>query len=392
MSEATRDDAAPPSPLRSRTGVRGRGTRRRPPESACLNCGDGTYGEYCPACGQRKTEILVSVRTMVAEVLEDEFILNRRLPRTLFNLFFRPGFLTLEHVNGRVVRYIPPFKLYLVSSVVFFLLLSFFSLRMLTRAEFGVPGTVSETAAGDTLNLAEIDSALARLQRIERDPATHPAARLGIAQTRDAVERERTRALAREGVVVVVDTAAPSALQGRQTSRTLGEMLELDGEQGSVFSGTTGYETLDSALVRRSRALADMTPREALERLVGDFVNYVPTLMFVLLPIFALVLKLLYLRRRRYYAEHFVFLLHTHAFAFLLFTAMILARAVYTLPGWLFMTLMGWASVYIFLALKRVYGQGWGKTLVKGWVLGWAYFALFVFSVPVALIVSFLFL
>ncbi|MBA2670756.1 MAG: DUF3667 domain-containing protein, partial [Gemmatimonadetes bacterium] len=71
------------------------------------------------------------MRTMILDLLDDELLINRRLPRTLFALFFRPGHLTAEHVNGRIVRYLRPFKLYLVSSVIFFLLLSFFSLRAL---------------------------------------------------------------------------------------------------------------------------------------------------------------------------------------------------------------------------------------------------------------------
>src|SRR5690606_30196862 len=106
-----------------------RATRWRSPDEPCLNCGDSTPGRFCPTCGQRKAEVLVSVRTLLADVLEDQLVLNRALPRTLSALLFRPGLLTEEYVRGRIVRYIAPFRLYLVSSVLFFLLMSFFGLK-----------------------------------------------------------------------------------------------------------------------------------------------------------------------------------------------------------------------------------------------------------------------
>lgn len=122
------------TPPPARGGRRGRATRPMDPTRPCMNCGDPTRGEYCPTCGQRKVDVQVSLRTLFMDVLEDQFILDRRLPRTLGALLFRPGFLTVEHVNGRIVRSIHPFRLYLVSSLLFFLLFSFFSLQLVRRA------------------------------------------------------------------------------------------------------------------------------------------------------------------------------------------------------------------------------------------------------------------
>jgi hypothetical protein len=88
--------------------------------------------------------------------------------------------------------------------------------------------------------------------------------------------------------------------------------------------------------------------------------------LFLLLPIFALLLKLLYLRRRILYLDHLVFALHFHAFAFVILTAMILIEAAGIPPpvlapvgvaAWL------WIFAYLFLALRRVYG---GSRLTAG--------------------------
>src|SRR5690606_19705106 len=100
--------------------------------------------------------------------------------------------------------------------------------------------------------------------------------------------------------------------------------------------------------------------KEALQRL--------PTAVFLMLPAFALLLKLLYVRRKRYYVEHFVFGLHTHAFTFLMFTIMLLGRT-----NWIRLPATLWMLAYFFLAMKRYYGQGWLKTTLKYIVLFNAY-------------------
>jgi hypothetical protein len=372
---------------RMRGGVRGRATRLRDPASACLNCGDRTPGEYCPTCGQRKTE-LVSVRAMVMDVLEDEFVINRRLPRTLLSLFFRPGFLTVEHVNGRIARYVRPLKLYIVSSVVFFLLLSFFSFRMLASA--GLGGVDVAGAAGqDTVAMAAIDSMLVEIAEAEAETALPAAGRIALERSRGQLEAQRQRTeAARSGLATAEDTLAPTAAAPGQQRRTVAEMLEqIDVEPPAL---RTRSAALNAAVNRRVASVMEMTPRQAAERLVGDFLNYIPTMMFVLLPFFALVLKLLYARRRRYYAEHFVFLLHGHSFVYLIFTVMLLIRGVVTLPGWLLLTLLTWTLLYLFLSMKRVYGQGWFITFLKASVLGWSYAVLLVLSIPAALLISFL--
>ncbi len=398
---------------RARGGVRGRATRLRDPASACLNCADPTPGNFCPNCGQRKTEVLVSVRAMVMDVLEDEFVLNRRLPRTLVNLFFRPGFLTVEHVHGRIARYVRPFKLYIVSSVIFFLLLSFFSLRMLSRAELG--GVDLRAAGQDTASVASLDSALIRIDQTLADTALPGPARAALERSRQQLrtQREQTLAARDAGVAdagplsgvepspppaapsavardTTGDTAQPVGVSGEQR-RTLREML--GGSDGQIeMSVNTGSTSVDAAVRRRVDELMELTPRQAIERMVGDFLNYIPTMMFLLLPLFALVLKLLYVRRRRFYAEHFVFLLHWHTFVYLIFSLMLVLRAVVGLPTWLILTFITWTLLYIFIAMKRVYGQGLLMTVIKGSILGWFYVIILSLTIPMAVVVSLLFL
>lgn len=271
------------------------------PDSPCRNCGDGTVGNYCPTCGQAKRDVRVSVGALVADLLEDQLVLSRALPSTLSSLLLRPGQLTQEYMAGRIVRYIAPFRLYLASSVLFFLLFSLLGVR----AVFTSP---------------------------EEDEAANPPA----AATPDS-------------------TSAPAPDTLQSWVRNL---------QISIGSEETSRRVRQRVIERFGR----MTLPRAAREVLGEYARYVPHLIFLLLPLFAGLLKILYLRSGRYYAEHFVFSLHVHAFVFV---ALSLTVVVRWLPALAVVAAV--VVVYVCSAMKRVYGQGWLATGLKAVVLGATY-------------------
>ncbi len=92
--------------------------------SRCLNCGAALIGRYCAHCGQAADVHVPSTGELVHEALEGITHSDSRLWRTLYLLWFKPGKLTQEFVAGRRASYLPPFRLYLVLSVIFFLVAS----------------------------------------------------------------------------------------------------------------------------------------------------------------------------------------------------------------------------------------------------------------------------
>lgn len=95
-----------------------------PPLNACANCGAELAGEYCAACGQRHEPHVHTIGHFAAEAFESISHADSRLWRTLWLLFSRPGFLTREFFEGKRARYLPPFRLYIVLSVILVLLTS----------------------------------------------------------------------------------------------------------------------------------------------------------------------------------------------------------------------------------------------------------------------------
>ncbi len=95
-----------------------------PSTENCRNCGEVLLGQHCAHCGPRADVAVLSLYALTRDLAGDLFSWDARIWRTLRPLAFRPGFLTLEYLQGRRARYTPPLRLYLVLSLLFFLVIS----------------------------------------------------------------------------------------------------------------------------------------------------------------------------------------------------------------------------------------------------------------------------
>ncbi|NND00953.1 MAG: DUF3667 domain-containing protein, partial [Gammaproteobacteria bacterium] len=93
-------------------------------QTNCPNCTALLHGEYCADCGQHQKGIDRFFLSLVNEAFEDIFSLNSRSWRTVSALLFKPGYLSNEYFRGRRARYVSPIRLYFITSIAFFVLLS----------------------------------------------------------------------------------------------------------------------------------------------------------------------------------------------------------------------------------------------------------------------------
>jgi hypothetical protein len=293
----------------------------------CLNCGNERAENFCPQCGQRAGNRL-AISAFVRDVVDDQLSVDAKIPRTLGPLFLKPGFLTAEFIEGRGARYIPPFRLYLLTSLLFFLLLSFLSGRS---------------------DWAE------RAEKEIKEQSDSVAAHTGAADT---------------------VTRAPDAVTGVRIGVSRNGESWLEKTEVNV-----PWKWLDQKIEANLAALGKLPPAVAMRRVTDATIEELPKVMFIMLPVYALLLKLLYARRKRYYIEHFIFALHVHAFTFLLFTI-----ALVTGFDWAILILSIILPVYTFAAMKRVYQQGYFKTFLKWGTLGFVYSTLLLFGLMFAFI------
>jgi len=287
----------------------------------CLNCGTHLRGQYCGNCGQRSRSRVIRLWELISEAFGDLFEVDSRLWRTIVPLVTRPGQLTYDYLQGRRARYMPPFRMYLVLSLVFFVI-AFFDPREELSLLFEAPS--QQQAATET-------------------------------QDKDS------------GIVVFNDNE--------------GNVIEDDCEfDVSDVEGMPGFLARRFTAERLRQVCAQIIADEG-KSLIEKVVSNVPTALIVLLPLMALVLKALYPLSRRYYVEHLLFFVHLHAFFFLILTLQILfarlATAVRTPDLAITLVLVAssvYVPIYLFIAMRRVYGQNRFFTFLKFAVLTFAYF------------------
>jgi hypothetical protein len=318
----------------------------------CLNCGAHLRGQYCGQCGQRGSSRLISLWELVRDAFGDLFEIDSRLWRTIVPLLIKPGLLTHDYLQGRRARYMPPFRMYLVLSLLFFLV-AFFN----PRETFGIfydPQSQAEAEAEEQRQAEE------ELQELAADG-------IGVAGAEFSEEdREELSEELDDGFNIRINDDG-SADAGCEV-----DDFEIDGP-----------EWLKRRLTpERVVQVCEQIKKDNGRQFLANLVDNVPVALIVLLPIMAFVLKALYPLSRRYYVEHLLFFVHFHAFFFLILVLQILiarVNAVLPIPDAIGILVIIAASfyvpVYLFVAMRRVYGQGRLLTALKYIVLSVSYLA-----------------
>ncbi len=283
---------------------------------ACMNCGATLAGAYCSACGQEARIETPTVGEFVREFVQDQMALEGKLWRTLKLLVTRPGALTLDYLAGRRQCYVRPLRLYLALSVLF----------------FAVSGLNSHSAW------------------FQADPGEEDKPLFSTTQ----------RAAPPAGGNAAASAAGKSGGTDAPALPTEEDLREL----------TTGNPRLDARIHKYFK----QTRGQAYAQISRAIDNDAPLAMFFLLPLFAALLQLAYLRHHLRYGAHLLFALHYHALVFL---DLLLLEIPW--PGIVAAVLRCAIPVYLVLALRRVYG---GRLWLTGLGVG---VLLLVYSVMIAI-------
>jgi hypothetical protein len=375
---------------------------------ACGNCGTPLLGPHCYACGQPVKGLVRHFTSIIGDFLDSVFNFDARTPRTLWPLFVRPGFLTGEYFAGRRVRYVSPVRLFFFLAIVTFLIARFVVSFGDNAIHFNGDGN---DAIGRAATIAEVekqrDLAVAELRKARKELEGTPAigANPGLIAAETTIRKRADDRIAelreaeKSGKPPPVDADADKdtdddefdiAFNGRTWDPKTNpvEVTWLPGFANDWLNAQVGRTKKNIARIREDKELFK-------DALLGA----VPSTLFVLLPVFALMLKVFYLFKRRLYMEHLIVALHSHAFLclalLLMFVTMALQRWLAPQDGFLHAlfnlieaALWTWMPVYLLLMQKRVYGQGWIMTLLKYSVLGICYLVLLSFGAAFTVLAS----
>jgi hypothetical protein len=323
-------------------------------EKNCLNCNTIVQGRYCQVCGQENIVPQESFRHLVLHFIYDITHFDGKFFDTLKYLVFKPGLLPAEYIMGRRAKYLNPIRMYVFTSALFFLV--FFAMSGKEVVKF---------TGNEPLTQAKRDSLIVEMQEeIAKNPSD--------------------------------SSLQPTLAILRDTSRKVLRLTDLMGDgEGFIIMSSWGtnaknwqqYETSQQSLPpgerhgwlkrtwnKRSFALKEKygkDPEQGVRSFSDSFLHKLPYLLFVSLPLFALILKLLYLRNKKFlYAAHSIFSIHQYIFSFILLLFMLIFDKLEKSTGlsvWgiLNILLMLLWPIHLLLSMRRFYKQGWLVTIGK---------------------------
>ena len=440
----------------------------------CLNCENDISEDdnFCPHCGQVNDLKKVSLKQYLSAYFDDFLSFDSRFLNTIVGLVFKPGFVTKNYVEGKRMRYMNPFRLYIQITILFFLVVGIFSTidNFKTIDEQSYQLIPELNLDQGKANLDDIKSET--LNELRKNDVVLDSATLNlidngiqnISQNKDSIQDEHNsrKALQTEMLFYFIDSIATDnvilekfkdeSIQRSEKDSVMNQLFELirgkaekltDIDQNiqlkSAFSASMlwqeisvkgnierqGIKHLDSIfhankidyeipltmvyrskenkggfnniktfidyqndyptgktsealkklgfeptywngfLFNKSKEWADAFDDEDYwKQILERVLSRISVALFFLLPIFTLIVSLLYIRRKFNYTENLVFVFHIQTVFFLLLLIfLIIDRIVDSDIGILIFTLT--FMIYLYKAMRNFYGQGWFKTLLK---------------------------
>jgi hypothetical protein len=308
---------------------------------ACANCGTALNGPFCSNCGQKASDFHRPFWWIAGEFLDAVFGYDSRTFRTIWLLFAEPGEFTRRYNAGQRASLLPPFRLFLIATVVFFVTLQLTGLAMVafktrTMAVSDLPPEAVESIKknDEGARLTIENEGKISVVTMELFVPAHAATKEAAAQSHQSVASVQ-QALAAESKAAKPDEAGWLKWIEAKAKR-IGE----------------GYE----------RAFADPL------KLNGPLNTWLPRLMLVLVPIFALLLAVMHWWPRVFLVEHLIFSIHIHTVLFVALSLVALTAAIIGSSGFIWAV---WVLliIYLWMAMYRVYGRSWWLTTLKAGAL-----------------------
>ncbi|MDQ3038334.1 MAG: DUF3667 domain-containing protein [Pseudomonadota bacterium] len=351
--------------------------RQAEPPVACGNCNTPLLGPHCHACGQPVKGLVRHFSSVAGDALDTVFNFDTRTVRTIVPLFAKPGVITLEYLAGRRVCYVSPVRLFFFLAIITF---------FVAQHSFGADIKVDDNGGiASAMTVAEVeakrDIALAGINEARKTTGSAPGATIGVEFGEDSIRD------AAEGRIKALRDAQRKGLPPPKSDSgtfNIGD-VPWDAKTNPIaITWLPGFanDWLNEQAGRANSNAARLKENPAVFR--DAALGAVPTTLFVLVPVFALMLKFAYAFKRRLYMEHLIVALHSHAFLCLdLLLVLVVGKleswlapeagALNTLFAWTKGLLLAWMPIYLLVMQKRVYAQGWPMTLLKYFVLGTCY-------------------
>lgn len=340
-----------------------RGTR-------CLNCHHSLdiSDKYCPNCSQLNSTKKLRFDDFFNEFFAGILAYDSRFYRTLGALLLKPGKISKDYIEGKRVRYANPYRFYLSASIIFFII-------------WGLSTSIPEPTPKQPADKAAEEQALAELDSVVKAENLKGGELLLAIAEKDSLQD-----------VYLTQDQLDSLNFWNATWKKLdifvkhAEEKQITDSQEAMDSLNYNHSSFNHWLYKKAVDMETFISNPGL--FVRYFVSKLPFIIFFYLPVFALFIWLLYLRRPFTYMEHLIFTFHNQTTWFVIFTLAILLDNIFS-TDWF--TVLGVLIFlyYLYRAMRRFYEQGTVKTIVKYIIINIIFFILAVIAAIFSIVVSF---
>jgi hypothetical protein len=345
--------------------------------TACQNC-EFDYQKgfaFCPHCGQ-KTDDDLTVGVLFYNTISNYFSFDARFFKSFIPLMLKPGILAKRFIEGKRLLYLHPAQMYLFISVVFFFLFSFEVRKQVAQVDeqlekgLSVPViTVDSLAlekALDSANLAEIRNPIMKNEFIPKEV------------------REQSMAALDSLTQVQPEPAGVPVMNFGLNWKAVDSLVAIGAPESEQLAAI-GLKEDDGWFKRR--ALTQILKFQQTKKggsIVQAFYDSIPIALFILLPIFAIILKLFFWRRGSF-AHHLVFGFYYYAFLFTVFSIMLITdRWIWEIPSSISWLIVFSTFFYLILAVRNFYRQSFFVSFIKTSIVTFVYMT---FVLPIAAVV-----
>ncbi len=336
----------------------------------CKNC-DNQIEEsfvFCPYCGQ-KTEDDLTLGELFYNTISNYFSFDARFLRSFIPLMFRPGYVARQFVLGKRLQYLHPAQYYLFISVVFFFLFSINVREMNANVDKALKeGFNSEV-------LFEFDSVQNKKFDSLRDSNITKLKNSKVLN--DMSENDRK---VLDSILTNADQNDIPKLTFDYDKKKVDSLIAVGASESDMLKA---MGMPDDAGFIKKRFYQQMLKfqKNSGGGIAQAFFDSLPIAVFLLLPLFAILLKLFYWRRGRF-SHHLVFSLYYFSFLFVVLTLILGVNFFWSIPNWIDTLIMLSTYLYFLLALRHFYQQGFFISWIKS---GFIVFLCLVFVIPTAL-------
>ncbi len=349
----------------------------------CLNCGYVLHldDKYCPNCSQAN-----STKKLVLKDFLDEFFSNlinydSKLLATLYAMLIRPGSITRDYINGKRIRYTNPFRFLLSLAFLYFLLVTYgnaFSnldnLNLKDRIEKTSPVSFSIDTSEDGLQdslkkpnvIQEVFKELDSIRETEQNEKLFVLDTLKQFLNQKANEKRIADSLRRTNPRLYFSQLEEDTDSNRFLDKMQFFWELIDKDSLKTFADANTKYKVSNTFYNRMAFNGSRSANRVVEQpgtWVNDTIAKLPFVIFFFLPLFTVFIYVAYIRKKYTYTDHLIFSFHNQS---LLFILLILSWIIDFMFNWstagIFLIVF---SIYLFQAMRKFYGQGIFKTIVK---------------------------